>query len=220
MNALERCYDKHPFAELNTIDCGLFVNVLSFLFGKGLPQNPVFFDVGCNSGSFVNVLNANRITTDIHTFEPHPVLARTTKSKYPHIRMNEICISNSDGLVDVYLPELSSGLGSIIDRPIFKQLNQEITKLTVPSKTLDSYCLENNINTIDFIKIDVEGAEKYVFEGAKTLLSKKRIKSGMFEVGSTLTDAGTSSEEIVELLESYGYTIYTNFSPNDYVFIS
>jgi hypothetical protein len=60
--------------------------------------------------------------------------------------------------------------------------------------------------------------ENYVFEGAKTLLSEKRIKSGMFEVGSTLTDAGTSSEEIVELLQSYGYTIHTNFSSTDYVF--
>jgi hypothetical protein len=44
------------------------------------------------------------------------------------------------------------------------------------------------------------------------------IKSGIFEVGQTLTDAGTTAEEIVELLQSYGYIIHKNFSSTDYVF--
>jgi hypothetical protein len=83
--------------------------------------------------------------------------------------------------------------------------------------TLDTYCELNNINEIDFIKIDVEGAEKYVLDGAKRLLSSKKIKSGMFEVGQTLSDAGTSTEEVCELIESYGYKIERVYD-SDYFF--
>jgi hypothetical protein len=64
----------------------------------------------------------------------------------------------------------------------------------------------------------VEGAEKMVLEGAKELLQSHRIKAGVFEIGETLKDAGTSTEEVCRLLESYGYIIDKTFSQNDYVF--
>ena len=44
------------------------------------------------------------------------------------------------------------------------------------SQTLDSYCELNNISQIDFIEIDVEGAEKYIFDGATKLLENKKNK--------------------------------------------
>jgi hypothetical protein len=101
---------------------------------------------------------------------------------------------------------------------VFDQLNQDITVLNVKCQTLDSYCSEHGIQQIDFIKIDVEGAEKFVLEGAKDMLQSHRIKAGIFEVGETLSDAGTSTEEVCALLENYGYVINKEFSTHDYVF--
>jgi FkbM family methyltransferase len=132
--------------------------------------------------------------------------------------MNEYCIGNMNGYIDIHIPMHSVGLSSVIRRPVFEQLNQEIVTLNVKCQTLDSYCAENDISSIDFIKIDVEGAEKLVFDGSKNMLSNKKIKAGIFEVGSTLTDAGTSADEICSILQGYGYNIVKTLSPNDYYF--
>jgi hypothetical protein len=50
------------------------------------------------------------------------------------------------------------------------------------------------------------------------MLKNKKIKCGIFEIGETLKDAGTSDKEICEILENYGYTINKNISKNDYIF--
>ena len=84
--------------------------------------------------------------------------------------------------------------------------------------TLDNYCYVNNIESIGFIKIDVEGAEKMIIEGAEQMLKNKKIKAGLFEIGQTLTDAGTSEQEIADILQSYGYNIVKNLSINDWYF--
>ena len=84
--------------------------------------------------------------------------------------------------------------------------------------TLDHYCDINNIDSIDFIKIDVEGAEKMIIEGGKNMFKEKKIKAGLFEIGETLKDAGTSEEEIATILENYGYNIVKNLSRNDWYF--
>ena len=49
-------------------------------------------------------------------------------------------------------------------------------EINVPVVTLDSYCKEENITEIDFIKIDVEGFEKEVFDGAPNILCKIKPK--------------------------------------------
>lgn len=132
--------------------------------------------------------------------------------------MNEICLSNSKGEVGINFPLHSVGLSSMIDRPIFNNLGTEVKKITVKSDTLDNYCNSNNINNIDFIKIDVEGAEKMIIEGAENMLKNKKIKAGIFEIGETLKDAGTSEEEIETILKNYGYNIVKNLSRNYWYF--
>jgi FkbM family methyltransferase len=216
---MERCFEKYSFQELNTIDFKILQEVLFYFktSKQSLHPESVFFDVGTNAGSFIKALDLFSFP-NVHCFEPHPLLAEKTKQVYPHITMNDYCLGNRNGFIDIYIPILSVGLSSVIRRPVFDQLNQEIIVLNVKCQTLDSYCEEHSIQQIDFIKIDVEGAEKTVLEGAKGLLQSHRIKAGIFEIGQTLSDAGASTEEVCELLENYGYVINKQFSSNDYIF--
>jgi FkbM family methyltransferase len=217
---MERCFEKHNFQELNNSDCGMLSNAIYFyknyFINRG--EEEVFFDIGCNAGSFVKALNYFDIKKNIHCFEPHPIISKTTKEYYPHIIMNNYCLGNKNENINIYIPMWSVGLSSIINRPVFKSLDQEITFFNVKCETLDSYCANHNIDEIAFMKVDVEGAEKMIFEGAHLMLKNKKIKCGIFEIGETLKDAGTSDKEICELLENYGYTINKNISRNDYVF--
>jgi FkbM family methyltransferase len=218
MDNYTKCFDKHSLEELNNIDIDKFNNILDIYFSKfTVNEKSVFFDVGCNGGSFIKVLKTKINFDTVHCFEPHPVLSEVIKGKYPNITMNKMCVSDRNGDINVYIPTLSVGISSIIKRPVFDFLNQEINILTTKCITLDAYCEQNNIKEIDFIKVDVEGAEKIVFDGAENLLSSKKIKAGMFEVGQTLIDAGTSTEELVKLIEGYGYTIEKIYD-SDYFF--
>jgi len=212
----EECFKKHSFKELNNIDIEIFKKIL-VKYQKYFDKEKLsIFDVGCNAGSFIKSIN--HLNTEIHTFEPHPILSKKVKENYPNIIMNSYCLGNQEGEIIINLPQYSLGISSIIDRPVFKELGQKIEKYKTKITKLDTYCRENKINFIDFIKIDVEGYEKNVLDGAAKMLENNKIKMGIFEIGQTLIDAGTSSQEIEELLINYGYKIDKNISINDYVF--
>lgn len=218
MDILDKCFEQHSFSELNDIDYNVLHKAVSFYLNKFDNKESVIFDIGSNAGSFVKVLQSFNITNNIVCFEPHPVISKKTKEVYNYINMNNYCLGNIDDNIDIYIPKWSVGLSSIINRPVFNRLNQEIIVLNVKCEKLDTYCELNNINEIGFIKIDVEGAEKTIFEGAEKMLKNNKILCGIFEIGQTLYDANTSEEEIVKLLESYGYIIDKTISQSDYLF--
>ncbi len=219
MTFYDRCFERHSFQELNDID----VEKLTTIFDKyrttfGVREDSVIVDVGSNAGSFVKVLDRAGIHQNIHCFEPHPILSKRVKELYPYVTMNESCLAKYNGFIDIHIPMFSIGLSSIIKRPVFDSLQQEVMKVNVPAETFDNYCYRNNISLVDFMKIDVEGAEMMVLEGAHHMLSSGRIRSGMFEVGATLTDAGTSTEEVCRLIKSYGYSLDTDSYESDVYF--
>ena len=203
------------------MDVNILYNSILFYKTKFINNPNTIFDVGCNAGSFINVLNHLKITDNIHCFEPHPYLSEYTKITYSFIKMNKICLTDNIGTVDITFPKWSVGLSSIIKRPVFDKLKsegQEFKTINVNSDTIDNYCKNNNIENIDFIKIDVEGAEKMVLDGANNMLKNNKIKMGIFEIGETLTDAGTSENEICNYLMNYNYIIEKNIVPNNYIF--
>lgn len=216
----DKCFEKHSFTELNNLDYNILNFAIQYFKKQNKNASPVFFDVGCNAGSFIKVLSNNNFYKNIHCFEPHPRLSNVVIEKYPHIIMNKICLTDYIGNININIPLWSVGLSSIINRPVFERLKtegQDITVLNVNTNSIDNYCNEKSINNIDFIKIDVEGAEKIVFDGAKTMLENNKIKMGIFEIGETLKDANTSENEICTMLENYNYKIYKEI-PNNYLF--
>lgn len=218
------CFKKYNFEYMNNMDTEILTNIIRFhiqLFQK--QKNDIIFDVGTNCGSFIKVLTNLQIDENIHCFEPHPVLSKKTKDIYKNVVMNQICLSNKNGTVDVNFPQTSIAISSMIDRPLFKDKNwtsfDKINKVKCNSLTLDHYCITNNINNIYFIKIDVEGAEKMVLDGAVQMLKQNSIIGGIIEIiPEQLNDGGTSPEEIESMLTKYGYNIIKTLSTNDWYF--
>jgi hypothetical protein len=81
--------------------------------------------------------------------------------------------------------------------------NQRVT-----ARQLDRVVAESGVGRLDFIKIDVEGAETRVIEGAQAVLERFRPVI-LFEASDrSLQSQGSSLDALLSLLESCGYLVY------------
>jgi hypothetical protein len=74
------------------------------------------------------------------------------------------------------------------------------TDQLVQSVSLDEYTLDSKVERIDFIKIDVEGAELLVLQGATTILSGNRL--------TMMLECKKNRTEVVGFLTDYGYDFF------------
>jgi len=217
-------FRRHSFESMNDMDVPILTAIFKYhkdIFG--VTDSDIVFDVGANCGSFIKTLSALKKTENIHCFEPHPILSKMTKDLSKGITMNEVCLSDRVGSVVMNFTQTSLAISSIIDRPLFKDKSwtsyDSVKRVECECLTVDHYCEINNIDGIHFIKIDVEGAEKMVLDGAKNMLESRKIKGGVLEIiPSQLNDAGTSPDEIETILKGYGYKIVKTLSKNDWYF--
>jgi FkbM family methyltransferase len=148
----------------------------------------VFYDIGANIG-YYGLIAGTVYDATVHSFEPTPEYAKNISSaaKMNHIdndlTVHNYALSNKDG-VAIFT---QTGSGSSLE-PDFNPRNN-LPTISVPTKTLDSVVNNQNIPLPTFIKIDVEGHEWSVFEGAsKTISESKPII--FLETCTTLSEIG------------------------------
>jgi FkbM family methyltransferase len=56
------------------------------------------------------------------------------------------------------------------------------SRITVPTTSIDTFCSINSISEIDILKIDTQGAECLILDGAKNLLSQHAINFLIAEI--------------------------------------
>lgn len=142
-----------------------------------LPVDGVFLDIGANIGLFSAYLSTLFPSVRCYAFEPHPLLAEciretVRKSPFPGISVEEICLSDSEGKLNLRLHRRNCGGNSILDGNIGD--GEEGDMISVQSRTLDSWVLEKNLSRIDVIKMDVQGAEEQVLSQAGKCLERFR----------------------------------------------
>jgi len=77
----------------------------------------------------------------------------------------------------------------------------------VSAWTLDDFAAEAGLTRLDFLKLDVEGAERRVLEGSRRVLRQMRPVI-LFEASDTaLTSQGSSVPDLLEFLRSQDYRI-------------
>jgi FkbM family methyltransferase len=82
--------------------------------------------------------------------------------------------------------------------------------IEVSTCTLDEFCSREKIERVNFLKVDVEGFEVTVFQGADRLLREHRVDYVCFEISQEpLKGAGIESREVFRALETRGYSSYS-----------
>jgi FkbM family methyltransferase len=127
-------------------------------------------DVGGNRGVYAYQLW--KLAASVEVFEPNPLCSDVLKAwaeDKPSVRINSVALSSRSGYADLHIPIDKSGTEHDSSASI-ENTYAHVRDQTVQVKTLDSYRFEG----VSLIKIDVEGHEYSVIEGAKaTLLSSK-----------------------------------------------
>jgi FkbM family methyltransferase len=171
---------------------------------KYLHNPPVIFDVGAHKGAYTEYVLSQIPGAECILFEPNAGLLKDLEKKYNAFG---ILLGETQGVKTFYQCENEADeLSSTYNRAVFSDVEhkEEVIKCT----TVDIFCESTNIAFIDFLKIDVEGAEMDVLKGSFKMLSKHKIMFLQVEYGGTYPDAGITFLDIINFVGLYSYKIY------------
>lgn len=161
---------------------------------KVLSPGSLFIDVGANIGIYS--IYAAEQGADVIAVEPHPESAARVRE---HFELNnypgqvlEKALSDCPGIV-----RLTANLDS---------LNHLVDTggIEVESTTLDLLIGDRRAG----VKIDVQGAEELVLEGARLALAEHRLDPIQLEWGVERHEVKVSRDPVKAILDSYGYRLY------------
>ena len=142
-----------------------------------LQSDSVFFDIGANNGLYTYVAQLYTRADNIYTFEPIPELSSRLKYMFSDARHFRLAFSDDKSTRSFKIPIIGGdeykSRGTL--NTTYKEKGETTTRLIdVTTDTLDGFCNKNNVNRLDFIKIDVEGHERKVIEGGTETLKTLR----------------------------------------------
>lgn len=173
-------------------------------FRRHVRGDATVFDVGANFGTYASLFAKIEPRARVFAFEPHPVTAAVCRRNILTNRLSQVKIVEKAVGREVGMTGFTSHGIPGTERIAFG----EDARLTVPVTTLDAFCEEHEIETIHFLKIDVEGAEVDVVAGASDLFSRGAVKSGIIEVSqSNLQLFGQSIGDLESTFARYGYRL-------------
>lgn len=167
----------------------------------------VIFDVGANVGQTAWSLVRYFSGASIYCFEPvSETMAQLQASygRYKNVHFVQQALGSQAAQIVIPLHK-SSELNTLVsDQPRTHDLTGAFEMIEID--TLDAFCVRKQIRRIDVLKMDVQGWELEVLNGASRLLSENGIRFVMAEVGFRRAD--TDMQHFAELndrMVEYGY---------------
>jgi FkbM family methyltransferase len=173
-------------------------------------KEPLIFDVGSNEGQFAtSILKTFGSNCRLFCFEPsiHPFRILTENLGNTPAVLNRFGFGEKDQTIILYRDPENTGLSSVYNRNLDHLGIKMNDKEEINLSTIDKYCAENNVDHIDFLKLDIEGHEFAALKGAKEMIANKKIRFIQFEFGGTDIDSRTFFQDFWYLLEP-NYNIY------------
>jgi len=156
-------------------------------------------DVGANVGQSSSVYLNQFPRAQVHAFEPvSNNFKQLSMLAHSRLKVNRMAIGAEEGFAKIYLSE-NAGMHSMIVAESKERF--ETVKLT----TVQNYCKENEIDRIGLLKIDTEGSDLEVLQGAKNLLENSQIDFVQVETAFRKKDRHVHLCNFLSFLSQFDY---------------
>ncbi len=184
-----------------------FSKTISKIVNNNSKNEITVFDVGCFQGNFSrNLQKEMKKKTNFFLFDPNPNLI------IKDFQYQKLAFSNNKGMKKFYLNTFFPASGSSLNtihvkdklwnftrKLVTGNFKKQFESFDVKTDTIDNFCEENSINSIDILKIDTEGSEIEVLEGSKNILNKTNII--LIEVLDERKNFDEKYKRVIEILE-------------------
>jgi FkbM family methyltransferase len=209
------------YASYEIFFLGVYDRLLTDFIKAHLPEGGVSWDIGTERGWFT-LLMASLVGPRgrVDAFEAFPPNYRKLESNlvlnnFTWVNPNNLAVSNMTGLMHFVPPsdEIThhvgylkgcGGVGYLTPQPI-------PGSIVVATVSLDEYAERQPLDRLDIIKMDIEGAEHAALVGAARTIHRFRPKIAVEYNRECARRAGTSIEDLDQLLDSYKYDRFTFF---------
>lgn len=171
-------------------------------------------DIGAHIGYYTRLLSELVGKSGrVFAFEAHPdnyaVLKHNLSAiKYSNVKIYNCAVSDQIGKMRLYVSPGSS------NHSLLSGYTEASGIIEVESITIDSFLSEQGIKRVDFVKVDVEGAEPLVLAGIKhTISSSPQISLLMEYNPHALRSGSIAPEKFLNDIREFGFKIQT--IPND-----
>lgn len=175
------------------------------ILAQHLKNTDIVIEAGANMGS--ETLLISKLVKDGHVygFEPNPytferLKINTSVNELKNVSIYDIALGEKDNSIqfNIYPRDFcNSGMSSKY------MATSQTRKIDVVQKTLDSFVKENKLTKVDFIKMDIQGAEMDMLMGANDTIT--RFKPTIF---TEACEPYNNTKELFAKIKGYGYNIY------------
>lgn len=180
------------------------------------------FDVGANRGQFLVQIESGLqdIAFHIHAFEPskhtYNLLCDNVKA-YSNVTLNNLGFGKQAGDFELFYNQAGSGLASLYKRRLNHLGIYFDYSEKVKIDTLDNYCIGHRVQSIDLLKLDVEGHEFDVLQGGIQMFNQRRVKIVSFEFGGCNIDSRTYFKDFYIFFKEMGMEKMFRITPSGYL---
>lgn len=207
LGGLKMTVDVSEYVGAKLFFNGEFERHVTDYFTQNIRPGDTFFDIGTHIG-LMSMVAARAVgpTGQVHAFEPGEKQRRLLNQNvahngFNHIRVNPIALSDHAG-VGIFQSGPTENLGQ-------SKVKDQGEGVRVELLPLDDYVAKNNIQRLDAIKIDVEGAELRVFKGAAESIKRFKPRFIVYEcIEEVAVEFGTSVNEVNDFVRSLGYDLF------------
>ena len=172
-----------------------------------LSAKPLVYDVGFNTGDFSREVLRLRPEARVVGFDPARAMQRLFVQNFGsdrRLKFESIALADKSGEAQFYDSDsMSSSLAP--DR------SDQISAYTVPVKTLDDYVADSS-ERIELLKIDAEGFDLNVLEGASRILKEQKIDLFLFEYADGWLNNRRLLRDAARYLDGKPYTLHRLFN--------
>lgn len=166
----------------------------------------VFVDAGANFGWYTTLFAKYAGTRgEVHAFEPVPTTFENLRRNYelmgspPNVRINNVALgeAESDAVINLF-PDEPIGHASLSDHG-----HANAISFSCKIVRLDDYLETNQVSKVDFVKVDIEGAELKLLKGAERLFRQQAPPIFLMEMALKQTKSfGYLPDDLIKFFRS------------------